>query len=85
VCGIKGGLRQPKNLPLLITFPSSCLTAVRLFQLGRPVPVCEVSTGHLGNGLEPQQTEGRENISCGKCVFYGSIFCLEYVADFGTG
>ena len=63
----------------------------RLFQMGRPyqawrpVLVCKVSTGHLGNGLEPQQTEGRENFSCGKFVFYGSIFCLEYVADFGTG
>jgi len=57
----------------------------RLFQLRRPVPVREVSTGHLGNGLEPQQTEGRENISCGNFVFCGSIFCLEYIADFGTG
>jgi len=63
----------------------------RLFQLRcpyqawRPVPVCDVSTGHLRNGLEPQQTEGRENISCGKFVFYGSIFYLEYVADYGTG
>jgi len=73
-----------------LRFPSSYLTIGRLFQLGhpyqawRPVPVCDVSRGHLGNGLEPQQTEGRENFSCEKFVFYGSIFCREYIADFGT-
>jgi len=54
-------------------------------QTWRPLHLGDVSTGHLGNGLGPQQTEGREIISCGKFVFCGSIFYLEYVAYFGTG
>jgi len=75
----------------MMTFSSSYLVVGCLVQLAhpdetwRPVPVCDVSTGHLRNGLEPQQMEGRENISCGKFVFYGSIFYMKYVAYFGTG
>jgi hypothetical protein len=72
-------------------FSSSYLVVGCLVQMAysdqawRPVLVCDISMGHLGNFLVPQQTESIENIIYGKLVFYGCIFYLEYVAYFGTG
>jgi hypothetical protein len=75
----------------MMRFSSSYLVVGCLVQLAysdqawHPLLIRDVSTGHLGNCLEAQQTEGREKISCGKFVFYGCIFYREYVAYFGTG